>query len=817
MEFQESFNFKKSNIKKALSLEKNFLFKALSFKKFYFFFFLISLFLKNYFFATIFLCLFLFAFEIKIFKNYLAQKRDEKNLADKLDLQLALVFEKVFQFCRKRKIKEICPSLFLYFLLKEIKKTQLILLKFEFDLSLFLENLKNKIEALPREKPSKILSPEILEILKKAPGKISAFEFLGNLAFFEENLKEALGERNILPEEFLEFCKFYDFLEKDFERAKKFWEWENLVKWGTFGRDFAAGWTPLLDQFSFDLTQSIKKQKFPFLFAHEKEVEILETVLSKRELNNALIVGRAGSGRRSIVEALARKCALGQSTEVLNFKRVKVLDLPTLISKVENLEFLESLLQKIFEEAERAGNIILVIDNLHHYVEAKEKALGTINILPILSPFLNSPNFYFVGITDYLGLHTKLEKDAEFLAKLQKIEVSEVTLEETLKILLDRALRLEIVNKIFCSFLAIKEIISLCEKCLPNLPFPEKAIDVLDEAFSLAKKRKIKIIYVPLVQEIIRKRTQIPVGEIEEKERKILLELENLLHQRIVDQEFAIKEIAFALKRARAEIRVRKGPMGTFLFLGPTGVGKTETAKALAEIYFGSEKNMIRLDMSEFQNLEDIKRLLGEEGKEGLLTTPILENPFSLLLLDEFEKAHPKILNLFLQIFDEGFVTDGLGRKVDFKNTIIIATSNAGAELLFKAVSEKKDWEKMREELLNYIIENKIFSPELINRFDALCVFKPLSKEDLLKIAELLLKKVQKQLKEKGIEFLIQEQLKEKVVELSYDPRFGAREMQRTIQEKVATPLAEAILKGEIKKKDKVKIDTENFKVEIVS
>jgi ATP-dependent Clp protease ATP-binding subunit ClpA len=255
--------------------------------------------------------------------------------------------------------------------------------------------------------------------------------------------------------------------------------------------------------------------------------------------------------------------------------------------------------------------------------------------------------------------------------------------------------------------------------------------------------------------------------------------------------------------------------MGSFLFLGPTGVGKTETAKALAEIYFGSEEKMIRLDMSEFQNLSDIPRILGEPGEEGLLTTPVRERPFSLILLDEFEKAHPKILNLFLQVFDEGYLTDGMGRKVNFKNTIIIATSNAGAEIIWQKLRETQKLEIIKEDLLSYLIQNKIFNPELLNRFDGVIIFRPLTKENLLKIAELLLKKIQKQLKEKEIDFVITEPLKEKIVELSYDPKFGAREMQRVIQEKVGNVLAGAILSGRIKRGMRIEIDPQNFEIKI--
>jgi len=247
--------------------------------------------------------------------------------------------------------------------------------------------------------------------------------------------------------------------------------------------------------------------------------------------------------------------------------------------------------------------------------------------------------------------------------------------------------------------------------------------------------------------------------------------------------------------------------------LGPTGVGKTETAKALAEVYFGSENKMIRLDMSEFQNVTDIPRLIGSPEEEGFLTTQVRESPFSLILLDEIEKAHPNILNLFLQVLDEGYLTDGLGRKVDFKNSIIIATSNAGYQIILKALKLRTEWTGVKKEILDYLFEQGTFRPEFINRFDAMVVYKPLSKENLLDISELLLQKIKKSLKEKEIDFIITPGLKEKIAELGYDPAFGARQMKRVIQDKVENVLASALLSGELKKGAQIEVDPEGFKI----
>ena len=346
------------------------------------------------------------------------------------------------------------------------------------------------------------------------------------------------------------------------------------------------------------------------------------------------------------------------------------------------------------------------------------------------------------------------------------------------------------------------------------MPFPKKALDVLDEAVIYIQKLKEKILLPHHIAEVVSKRTDIPMGKMEVKEKEVLLNLENLIHERIVNQAEAVTEISTAMRRARMGIASKTRPMGSFLFLGPTGVGKTETAKALAQIYFGSEKKMITLDMSEFQEVSDIPRLLGATSPvemQGLLTTPVREAPFSLVLLDEIEKAHPNILNLFLQILDEGHVTDGQGRKVVFTSTIIICTSNAGAAMIFKQVEAGQAVEK--DNLLDSLFEKNIFRPEFINRFDSAVIFHPLTKDNLIKIAQLSLSGLKKSLKEKDIDFEITELLKEKIVDLSYKPEYGAREMRRVVQDKVENAVAEALLSDKIKKGDKIEINSETFEI----
>jgi len=394
------------------------------------------------------------------------------------------------------------------------------------------------------------------------------------------------------------------------------------------------------------------------------------------------------------------------------------------------------------------------------------------------------------------------------------VKVSEINEQETIFILENLTLGYENKYKKFVSYQAIRDIVRYSGRYIQDVPFPKKAIDLLEEVVVYTVRyAKSKVVLPEYVSKLVSKKTDIPVGQLEKKEKEILLNLENLIHQRIINQEEAVTEVSTALRRARAEVTARSGPMGTFLFLGPTGVGKTETAKALAEVYFGSENKMIRLDMSEFQNVTDIPRLIGSPEEEGFLTTQVRESPFSLILLDEIEKAHPNILNLFLQVLDEGYLTDGLGRKVDFKNSIIIATSNAGYQIILKALKLRTEWTGVKKEILDYLFEQGTFRPEFINRFDAMVVYKPLSKENLLDISELLLQKIKKSLKEKEIDFIITPGLKEKIAELGYDPAFGARQMKRVIQDKVENVLASALLSGELKKGAQIEVDPEGFKI----
>lgn len=663
-----------------------------------------------------------------------------------------------------------------------------------------------------------ILSRALLSIKGTPFHNVADKDQLLDLAQNDLSFQRFLTENNLKPQDVENLVKWLESLEKEFSERKKFWEWENLIKMGSLAKTWTAGYTITLDRFSRDLTLRVRKQGYQEMVGHKKEIERMERVLSKRESgNNVLIVGESGSGRKSMVYELAKKSALGQSSPGLNYKRVVQLDVASLLAQAQSTEEVETILDAIFSEALLAGNIILVIDEFHNFVGGAARP-GVIDVSAIISKYLRLPEFQIVAITTPEGLHRKIEQNSSLLSLFGKVELDEISEQDTLILIQKMALRLEYkYKKLFISYPSLSSIIALSAKYLRAVPFPEKAIDLLDETavYVLHLPGKEKVILPEHVAKVVRDKTKIPVGEIEKKEREVLLNLESAVHERIINQEEAVKEISTALRRARAQITVRNGPMGVFLFLGPTGVGKTETSKALAEIYFGSEERMIRMDMSEFQNVGDIPRLIGSSGQEGLLTTPVRSNPFSLILLDELEKAHSNILNLFLQVFDEGHLTDGLGRKVDFRNAIIIATSNAGYQIILEALRQNTEWHRVKEKILNYLFSEGTFKPEFINRFDGVVIFKPLSKENLFDIAQLLLQKLNKNLKEKGIELVITEELKRKIVDLGYSPVFGAREMRRTLQDKVENVLAQAILSGELTRGSRAEIDPETFELKV--
>ncbi len=848
------FSLNKTAVLRAVKRERFFIFRFAGFlcQLFLVLFILSLFFIVLYFFGQVagsvaikapilFLILFLSFWDISLFLKLKIKKPglsvklsdavldlERYNLAEFLSLPVATMVQSSLKFCKKKKISVNSTSL-LYCALRASKEVLTVCFRLGLDPKKFEIDLKNYLEKTQRQPAQDQTSrlPEffsedfqqtIIEAanISNARGynKIGEKEILVALAKHDTFFKKVLVEYDLKFEDVENITLWLDSAEESWERNKKFWSKENLARQGSMGKDWASGYTITLDQFSIDWRRVVSGWRVREIIGHTKEIEQAEMILAKSSLSNALIVGDSGTGRKSIIQALAQRCYLGESLPELNNKRVVELDVVQLSATVQDFEKLELILDQIFSEAMAAGNVILAIDNLENFVGQAVQKAGAVDISGILSRYLAIPNFQFVGITTYDGLHKNIEQNPSFANFFRKVEVSEVTEAETIRILQSAALESEYRHKIFILYPSIREIVNLTARYMPSLPFPKKALDILEEVVVYVQSHKEKVVFPHHVAEVVSSKTEIPIGKMASKEKETLLNLENLIHQRIINQEEAVSEISIAMRRARMGIASKTRPMGTFLFLGPTGVGKTETAKALAQIYFGSEKKMIRLDMSEFQAISDIPRLIGATSPvemQGLLTTPIRETPFSLLLLDEIEKSHPNILNLFLQVLDEGHITDGQGRKVVFTNTIIICTSNAGADIIFKQIESKQTTDK--DKLLNALFDKNIFRPEFINRFDATVLFHPLTKDNLLKISQLTLQGLQKNLKEKEIDFEITEPLKEKIVELSYKPEYGAREMRRVVQDKVENSIAQALLSDKIGKGDKIEIDPETFEV----
>src|SRR4030042_873119 len=513
---------------------------------------------------------------------------------------------------------------------------------------------------------------------------------------------------------------------------------------------------------------------------------------------NLFLVGDPGVGKKTLVKEFARLVRQGRTAGSLAYRRVLDLDLNSALAGLDTEGQIKERLIKILNEAARAGNIILVINDFHNFV-APEK-----NVIEVLMQYIERAAFQLIAITTYGNLHTQIEKNPSLLKFFEKIELKEQDLYNSLFILQDSLADLEKRSGKIITYPALKEVIKTSDQYIGDIPMPEKAIDLLEETVIYVAGNTEDVFVLPKhVDLVISQKTEIPIGELQVSEKEKLANLESFIHQRVVNQEAAVKEISSAMRRARLAIAAKNRPMGTFLFLGPTGVAQTETAKALAEAYYGNESRMLRFDMSEYQGVTALERMIGSSVTQtpGVLTTAARENPFFLLLRDEIEKADLGILNLFLQVLDEGWLTDALGRKVTFRNMIIIATSNAAGEMIRQMVQQNLNPEQFKQKILDFIQQNSIFRPEFLNRFDGIVIFEPLSQENLLKVSALQLEILAKRMAAQDYIFRPNQELTAKIAQLGYHPAFGARAMKRVIQDKVEDLIAKKMLRNEIQKK----------------
>ncbi len=595
------------------------------------------------------------------------------------------------------------------------------------------------------------------------------------------------------------------------KKQQRWWGKDNLSKHEGIGREWSYGESYILEKYSRDIRTSAIYSTLTTgdsAFAEEKINEV-EVALAKAKSANVLVVGEAGVGKIDLLLEVDRRLRTGKALNAISHLHLIVLDTTRLFATHKDKQELELTLINLFTEAINAGNVAIVIENLSTFLREAE-ALGVF-IPELLDPFLASDSLHVVATDTPGAYHTYLEPVGTFTRRFSEVLIDKPDLSSTTRVLEQVALATEQKLPVLFTHPALSAITTSADRYIVEGNMPDKAVQLLTEIATKASSENVVVINTDYVFKIISDKTGVPVGPISTEERDLLLNLEERLHERVIGQEAAISAIARAMRRARAGIQAADKPIGTFLFLGPSGVGKTETAKALAYVFFGSETNFTRFDMSEFSGEEALERLLGNGQESGLLPDELRERPYCVLLLDEFEKANRAVHDLFLQILDEGKFTDGRGESVNARNTIVIATSNAGSQLILKTVAQRQELATLEQEIINHIIKEGIYRPELLNRFDSTIIFEPLNLEEQGQVAGLMLRSLYTRVREQGYELVINKDLIEVLVKKGYDPQFGARPMGRVIQDVIEEKIATLIISNEVTKGSTITLRKEDF------
>ena len=593
--------------------------------------------------------------------------------------------------------------------------------------------------------------------------------------------------------------------------------------------------TKLLDKFGRDITRLAKEGKIDPVIGRSSEILQVVRALTRKAKNNPMLIGEAGVGKTAIVEGLALRIAEGKLTESLRDKRIIELSLASVVAGTKYRGEFEERIVGIINESKAHPEIILFLDEIHTLIAAGA-AEGGMDAANILKPALARGEIRCIGATTTSEYRKHIEKDPALERRFQPIIVLEPSVEDTLEILKGLRDRYEKHHQVKITDSALDAAVRLSVKYVPDRRLPDKALDALDEACTGAKvpflsmygEKEAKYtgtgeVTGEVVAEVISKWTGIPIRQLTAKEQERLLNMAEIIKKRVIGQDEAVEKVGEVVKMARAGLKDPKHPMGVFLFLGPTGVGKTELAKATAEFLFGSDNEMVRLDMSEFMEKHSVSKLIGSPPgyvgyeEEGQLTGRLRSKPYSIVLLDEIEKAHPEIFDLFLQVFDEGRLTDAKGRTVDAKNAIFIMTSNIGTEIYNKKESigfkgfAGNEGQDVKKEIITQV--KKVFRPEFLNRLDEIILFRPLGAKELSRIACNLLGSLRKRLGEKGILFDVEEEVLELICREGYDPMNGARPLARIIERLITKPLSEKIIAGEFTHGDKILVTVRDNKI----
>ena len=659
-----------------------------------------------------------------------------------------------------------------------------------------------KLVDVPREE----LIKYAFEISKNLKGKfVTTMDlFVSYLLVTEDNTK-LLFNKNLKKEELIQILSWARIRFADEENPKPL----RVNFWGEgIGEDWVTGWTIETKKYMVDLTGEVLQKK-PSLLGRESEFRQLVEGMYKGK--SALLVGEIGSGKTEIAESLAFESFTGNLKGSLYHQRFYQLLIDAILAGSQNLGELEERLDSVIAEISHSGNIIVFISSFENILGSSSFHL---DLSGILIPYIERGAIRIVATITPGSFKKFVEARKTLLGNLEIIKVEEPSEDAVLAMLFKKGSEIERVDNIKISYSAIVSSLKYAKKYLPDRVLPGSAVTLLEDAAAAASLSKKKIVEEGDIIQKIESKTKIAVGKPDREEKELLLSLEEEIHKRVVDQKEAVSQVAEAMRRLRTGLSIKDKPI-SFLFLGPTGVGKTETAKTLARIYFGQAHKMIRLDMSEYSEGDSLKRLLGsmpgETDAPGELTDKILDNPFSLVLLDEFEKASSNILNLFLQVFDDGRLTDNKGKTVSFTNAIIIATSNAASEFIREEVNKGTPIDKnFQKTLLEFLQTKGIFKPELLNRFDGIIVFKPLGQIEVQQVTKILLKELSGKMLEQDITVSFDERIIQKIIKEGFDEQFGARPINRYIQNNIEDLLAQKILKDEIKRGDKILVLTDS-------
>ena len=649
--------------------------------------------------------------------------------------------------------------------------------------------------------------------MEKSENIFSAY--LKSLYGSDPELKEFLFSQGIQEKELAGLSEWLTLSAEKTKRRERWWGRDNLGRIPGIGKDWSYGQIYGLLKYGRPIQELYDTTLRGVIDGHTTEVGEIESILARSAEANALIVGDDEMDKMDLVIVLAKKIFSGNVLPPLEHKVVFVLDINALIAATGNKSRFEAELIKILNQAVKSGHVLLVIPDLPSFIMSG-KSLGS-DIVSLMDPSLTSSSLQIIAMTDTLNFHEQIETNPTLSQRFEKIMLRADDETGLLAVLLNKADSIEKEFGVLFTYPAILAVAENASRYFIGQDISDKAGDLLAELPARARHGQRKIITKKDVLDLVETKTGIPTGDIKKSEKEKLVHLEEILHKRIIAQDEAISAISNALRRARSDIGSSNRPLGSFLFLGPTGVGKTETTKALAQVFFGDENKILRLDMSEYNAPDSLTRLLGsfEGGKAGILSSLLRENPYGVLLLDEFEKANPEIHDLFLQILDEGIFSDMMGKKVNGRNLIIIATSNAASDLIWDYVKRGEKLGDFKASIIEAIIKNGIFKPELLNRFDGIILFHPLEESQLRRVAILMLGRLQKRLEAKNLELIVNDALIDYLMSVGSDPKFGARPINRAIQDKVEGLIANKIIKGEIKAGSKITLTKEELEKKV--